>query len=127
MATFTFRNGIVATLEASWTINSPRKTGPSPKQNAVRRLEIVGTRGEIVNDGLAGLGLAVLAKDAPQWIFERPSGEHYAPPRPGTVDHLIDCIEQDKEPIGPIREAKQSFAVALAAYESARTAKPVTL
>ena len=42
MATFTFANGIIATLEASWTINAPRKTGPSPKQNAVVRLEVVG-------------------------------------------------------------------------------------
>lgn len=31
MATFTFANGIIATLEAAWTINSPRPTGPSPK------------------------------------------------------------------------------------------------
>ena len=34
MATFTFANGVIATLEAAWTINAPRKTGPSPKQNA---------------------------------------------------------------------------------------------
>ena len=32
-ATFTFANGIIATLEASWTINAPTKTGPSPKHN----------------------------------------------------------------------------------------------
>ena len=36
MATFTFANGIIATLEASWTINAPRKSGPSPKQNSCR-------------------------------------------------------------------------------------------
>ena len=51
MATFTCANGVVATLEASWTINAPRKTGPSPKQNAVVRLEVIGTRGEIINSG----------------------------------------------------------------------------
>ena len=49
MATFTFASGLVATLEASWTINAPRKTGPSPKQNSVVRLEVVGTRGEIID------------------------------------------------------------------------------
>jgi len=52
MATFTFKNGIIATLEASWTINSPQKSGPSPKQNGVIRLEIIGTRGEIIQDRL---------------------------------------------------------------------------
>ena len=46
MATFTFANGIHATLEAAWTINAPRDRGPSPKQNSVVRLEVVGTRGE---------------------------------------------------------------------------------
>ncbi len=42
LATFTFANGVVATLEASWTINAPRKSGPSPKQNSVVRFEAVG-------------------------------------------------------------------------------------
>ena len=127
MATFTFENGVIGTLEASWTINSPRKTGPSPKQNSVRRLEIVGTRGEIVSDGLFGLGTAVLSKEAAHWVFERPGGERFSPPHPGTVDHLITCLEEGKEPVAPIEEARKSFAVALAAYESARTGKPVKL
>ena len=51
-ATFTFANGIIATLEASWTINAPTKTGPSPKHNAFRQLQMVGTRGEIVETSL---------------------------------------------------------------------------
>ena len=49
LATFTFANGVIATLEAAWTINAPRATGPSPKQNSVVRTEIVGTRGEIID------------------------------------------------------------------------------
>jgi len=127
MATFTFESGAIGTLEASWTINSPRKSGPSPKQNAARRLEIVGTRGEIISDGLFGLGLAVLAKDAAHWVFERAGGERFAAPRPGTLDHLITCLEEGKEPVAPIEEARKSFAVALAAYESARAGAPVRL
>jgi hypothetical protein len=61
MATFTFANGILATLEAAWTINSPRATGPSPKQNTVLRLEIIGSCGEIIKDGLRAPSRAVLA------------------------------------------------------------------
>ena len=49
LATFTFASGLFATLEASWTITAPRKTGPSPKQNSVVRLELVGSRGEIID------------------------------------------------------------------------------
>ena len=53
MATFTLANGVVATLEASWTINAPRKTGPSPKQNSVVRTEVVGTRAKSSTSGFA--------------------------------------------------------------------------
>ena len=58
MATFTFANGVIATLEAAWTINAPRKTGPSPKQNSVVRLEVVGTRGEIIDQWFRAPGRA---------------------------------------------------------------------
>ena len=67
------RTAIVATLEASWTINAPRKTGPSPKQNSVIRLELVGTRGEIIDQWFRAPGRAVLAAGAADWVFERQS------------------------------------------------------
>jgi predicted dehydrogenase len=127
MATFTFGNGVLATLEASWTINSPRKSGPSPKQNAVRRLEIVGTRGELIEEQLWAPGRAILAKQASHWVFERPAAEPFAPPRPGALDYLITCIEEQKQPVATIHEARKSFAVALAAYESARLGRAVKL
>ena len=127
MATFTFANGIVATLEASWTVNSPRKSGPSPKQNAVNRLEVVGTRGEIIQDSLAMPGQAVLAAGADNWVFERQEGERYTPPPTGAFGHLVDCVEADREPSVTVEDAREAFVVALAAYESAREGKPVRL
>ena len=75
LGTFTFANGVIATLEASWTINAPRRSGPSPKQNSVVRTEIVGTRGRdhrsvvpIARPGhsrgwSAGLGLRATARN----------------------------------------------------------------
>ena len=120
MATFAFANGIVATLEASWTINAPRKSGPSPKQNAVVRLEIIGTRGEIIDQSFRAPGRAVLAAGASDWVFERQSEPPFAPPRPVLLDHLIDCVENHKRPIAVIDDARRSLAAALAAYESAK-------
>ncbi len=67
LATFTFANGVIATLEAAWTINAPRKTGPSPKHNSVVRLEMVGTRGELME----------------QWFRSRP-GRAGGGPRTGS-------------------------------------------
>jgi len=125
LATYVFANGIVATQEASWTINSPRATGPSPKANSVRRTEIVGTHGEIIEDGLHVPGLGVLAKGAEGWVFERPGGEFPGATPPGLVDYLITCIEQDRQPPLTIRHARKAFGVAMAFYESARTGKAV--
>jgi predicted dehydrogenase len=127
MATFTCANGIVATLEASWTINAPRKTGPSPKQNSVVRLEVVGTRGEIIDQWFRAPGRAVLAAGAPDWIFERQSEEPFVPPSPFPLTHLIDCLEHDRQPAATIQEARRSLVVALAAYESARQGRAVHL
>jgi predicted dehydrogenase len=127
MATFTFANGVVATLEASWTINAPRKTGPSPKQNAVVRLEVIGTRGEMIDQWFRAPGRAVLAAGAPDWVFERQSEAPFVPPSPFPLTHLIDCLENNRQPAATIQDARRSLVVAMAAYESARHSRPIHL
>ncbi|HEY3110498.1 MAG TPA: Gfo/Idh/MocA family oxidoreductase [Chloroflexota bacterium] len=126
-ATFTYANGVVATLESAWTINSPRKSGPSPKENSVRKLELVGSRGEIVLNELVGPGLSVLAAGASRWIYERPAPEYMAAPAPGALDHLIDCLEGGRQPVSTIEDARTSLVTGLAAYEAARKGAPVRL
>ena len=127
MATFTFESGLLATLEASWTISAPRPTGPSPKQNSVVRLELVGTRGEIVDQWFRMPGRAVLAAGARDWVFERESDVPFAPAVPFPLAHLIECVENGTPPAATIRDARESLAVALAAYRSAREGRPVRL
>jgi predicted dehydrogenase len=127
LATFTFANGLIATLEASWTINAPRKTGPSPKQNAVVRLEVVGTRGEIIDQWFRAPGTAVLAAGAADWVFERQSEPPFTTPAPFPLTHLIECLESGRQPAATIRDARASFAAAMAAYEAARTGRPIQL
>jgi predicted dehydrogenase len=127
MATFTLANGVIATLEASWTINAPRKTGPSPKQNSVVRLEVVGTGGEIIDQWFRTPGRGVLAAGAADWVFERQSEVPYAPGAPFPLAHLIDCLETGRPPAATIQDARQSFVAAMAAYESVRTGGPVHL
>jgi predicted dehydrogenase len=124
-AVFTFASGVIATLEASWTINAPRKTGPSPKQNSVVRLEIVGTRGEIADQWFRMPGRAVLAAGAADWVFERQADEPFAPASPFPLDHLIGCLEERRGSPATIRDARAAFIVAMGAYEAARTGRPV--
>jgi predicted dehydrogenase len=125
LAQFTFANGMFATLEASWTITSPRSTGPSPKQNSVVRLELVGTRGEYMDQWFRVPGRAVLAAGAEDWIYEREAGEPFGPPSPSPLDHLIDCLESNRPTPASVEEARKSFRVAMAAYRSAREGRPV--
>lgn len=127
MATFTFASGIIATLEASWTINAPRKSGPSPKQNSVVRLEVIGTRGEIIDQWFRTPGRAVLAAGARGWVFEQQSEEPFVPTSPVLLAHLIDCLENNRQPAATIQEARRSLVVAMAAYESAREGRPIHL
>lgn len=127
MATFTFANGIIATLEASWTINAPRKSGPSPKQNATVRLEVIGSRGEIVDQWFRDPGRAVLAAGAQDWVFERHAPAPFAPAAPFPLAHLIECLDHSRQPAATIHDARRSFAVTMAAYESARERRPVSL
>ena len=125
MATFTLANGVLATLEAAWTINAPRRSGPSPKQNSVVRLEMIGSRGEIAEQWFRAPGRAVLAAGARDWVFERQSEVPYAPAVPFPLGHLIECLERGTAPAASIRDARQSFAAALAAYRSATEGRRV--
>jgi predicted dehydrogenase len=125
MATFTFANGVIATLEASWTINAPRASGPSPKRNCVVRTEVVGSRGEIIDQWFRTPGRAVLAAGAQDWIFERQSEESFAPAAPFPLSHLIDCLETKRPLVATIHDARKSLVAAMAAYESARSGMPV--
>lgn len=126
-ATFTMSNGTIATLEASWTINAPRTTGPSPKQNSVVRLELVGTRGEIHDQWFRAPGRAVLAAGASDWVLERQTEEPFTPAAPLPLAHLIECVENRRQPAATIRDARTSLAAAFAAYQSARERRRVSL
>lgn len=121
MATFTFENGVIATLEGAWTINAPRETAPSPKQNSVVRLEVVGSEGEIIDQWFREPGRAVLRSGAADWVYERHSTAPFGPPTPMPLAHLIDCLENGARPIATVHDARASFGIAMSAYEAART------
>lgn len=126
-AVLTFANGVIATLEASWTINAPQVSGPSPKHNSVVRLELVGTRGEIIDQWFRDPGRAVLAAGAESWVFERQAEAAFGPATPFPLDYLVGCLDRGEPPATTIRDARAALAIALAAYESARSGAAVAL
>lgn len=124
-ASFTFANGVRATLEGAWTINVPRVSGPSPKQNSVVRLEVIGTRGELTDQWFRAPGLALLAPGADDWRYERQGEDLFTPPAPLALAHLIECLETGRTPITTLRDARISLGIALAAYTSAREGRRI--
>ena len=129
MATFTFANGVVATLEASWTINSPRKSGPSPKQNSVVRFEAVGIARRDHGPDIPRRRAAPCSPPAPPTGCSsgRPRPASFAPPTPFPLSHLVDCLQSNTPTIASVREARDAFVAAMAAYESARLGRTVKI
>ena len=126
-ATFVFENGVIATVEGSWTITAPRATAPSPKQNSVVRLEILGSKGEMIDQWFRDPGLSVLRAGAADWMLERAANPPFGPDVPMPLAHVIDCLESGEGPIGTVTEARDAFVVMMAAYEAARSGRPVRL
>ena len=60
-------------------------------------------------------------------MYERRSEEPFAAPVPFPLNHLVDCLDGRATPLATIRDARASFAMALAAYDSARVRRPVRL
>ena len=89
------------------------------------RLELVSTRGELMEQWFRSPGGAVLRAGAEDWVFERSSEEAFGPATPMPLHHLITCVEQRATPAATIRDARDSFVVAMAAYASAREGRPV--
>lgn len=127
MGTFTFGSGTIATIESAWTISVPRLSGPSPKENNHNRMEIIGTEGEMLFGRLYTPGNGLLNRNAPYWTFSRPMPRRNAPARPRGIDHLIQCVEEGRDPVTSLLVARETLAVVLATYESARTGASVRL
>ena len=58
-------------------------------------------------------------------MFEHQADEAFASSTPFPLDHLIDCLETGQQSPANLDEARTSFVVAMAAYESARLGRPV--
>ena len=125
MATFTFANGVIATLEASWTINAPRKTARRRNRTASCGSESSARAARSSISGFARRGWPC-SRPAPQdWVFERQSRESVRTAAPFPLDHLIDCLE-NKGPLvaSTIRDARSPFVAAMAAYDPRDWGRP---
>ncbi len=113
-----FKNGLIAHIEGSWAEASGFFTA----------IEVAGDKGLITLDS---------RETSPLTINLRPAeGKTFQPRReaPRTksgslleIEHFVECIKQDKEPLVTGKEATKALALALAALESIKTGKVIHL
>jgi len=108
-----FEGGQIATIEDTWA---------SPPGGGDVLTEIVGTEGMIRAHTRTGK-LELLGVEDEGWV------ERDLPPRgPFTVlDHLLECLDEGKDPISPVENNRANLAVCLAFYEAAREHKVMEL
>lgn len=119
-----FKNGAVGELITSWTIRNP--------WNEI--LEIYGNKGTALVDILSSQPLAIFSPKFRKEGWFYPSIEHSGG-WPGwlldsiarEVEHFVDCIRRDKEPLVKGEDGRAALEIALAAYSSAQTGRPERL
>jgi predicted dehydrogenase len=100
---------------------------PSPHQNSIVRLEVIGTRGELSDRWFRASGRGVLVAGAEGWVHERQSEEPFGAAPPMPLDHVIQSLEGGTPTVATIHDARASLAAALAAYQSAREGRRIRL
>ena len=115
VATLTFDNGVVATLEVTWS------SGP---ESGMHAFQLVGTEGQIATDGISGK-LAVRGNFAPcrGWVVSNPAENGIG----DSISHMVEYV-QDGTPLpATVADGRANLAVCLAFYEAASHDRVVLL
>ena len=118
LVTLRFKNGVIAHVEGSWS-----------HQAFTMKFEIAGTTGIIDYDS---------AKDSSiYWSKENgqsggkdvsvPESPLQTTPYARELEHFISCMETGSKPVVTAEDAYSALEISLAAIESMKTARPVTL
>lgn len=118
VAIIKFANGVVGKSLSSIELNMPYGFN----------IELYGDKGTIINRDLYSLSLMEGQTDFTTipCIGPETSDVRFHPFQP-EVDHLVDCILNDKEPLGNMRESVHVHEICIAADISAAENRPVKL
>ncbi|MCY4437705.1 MAG: Gfo/Idh/MocA family oxidoreductase [Chloroflexi bacterium] len=115
VATLTFDNGVVATLEVTWS------SGP---ESGMHAFQLVGTEGQIATDGISGK-LAVRGNFAPWqgWVLSDATQDAGR----GSIGAMVDFLQEGKPLPASVADGRTNLAVCLGFYEAARHDRVVML
>ncbi|PYI53602.1 Gfo/Idh/MocA family protein [Paenibacillus flagellatus] len=117
-ATLVFESGAVANVEAYWGYPGPFTTAA----------EIAGSKGVIRSDSSKSVSLQVrkaAAADAGGPFVEVPQSPGYRSPFELEIEHFIDCMRENREPLVTAQDAYKALEIGLAIVESTRTGRAV--
>jgi predicted dehydrogenase len=112
-AVLRFADGRMGTIEDTWT------SGPGAPREAI---EIVGSRGSLINDGAVGRMALTGEFGLNGWVHAS-----VPPARSGFIGHVLRALKGEEEPVSSAEEARTNLAVCLAIYEAARSGREVRL
>jgi predicted dehydrogenase len=120
VALLEFRNGLVATVEVTWT---------GTPGGGMTLTQIVGTEGQIASDPTLSGKLAVSGPkfESPArggWTLFNPQARRGTR---GLAEHLLECLDTGRRPVATIDDSRATLATCLAFYEAARTGQAVSL
>src|SRR5215217_3347468 len=112
-AVLRFANGTMGTIEDTWT------SGPGAPREAI---EIVGSRGSLINDSATGRMLINGSFDLTGWLQVPPPAT-----RTSFIANVIGVLRGESEAVSSAEDARTNLAVCLAIYEAARKGTAVSL
>lgn len=112
-----FKNGSLAHVEGSWAhpSNYPFTT----------KVEIAGTKGLIQFDSGESSPLRIYSQKAEDGETRAPESPLSKNPWHLELEHFIDCLKNDQEPIVKVTDSIEALKISLAAVESLEKGKPV--
>lgn len=125
VSTITHENGSVSTVGSSWVLPDSMGSGVNAS------LEVYGTTGFVAVEVGPERGLRLFSEED-GWQY--PDIWHWPAELKGLggclkaeIDHFVDCVINDKEPLVTAIDARKAVSATLAALESARTSEKVKL
>ena len=118
LVTLRFKNGVIAHVEGSWAHSGFFTT-----------FEAAGTDGLLYFDSRTAspIRIFVRRKGEEKAAVEVPESPVNESPYLREIRHFVECVAQDKEPEITGRDALEAIRIAIAALDSMKTGKPVTL
>lgn len=115
LTTIRFRDGPIAHVEGHWGY-------PAPFEYAI---EVAGSKGLVTANSTEAAPLELLQEAGV--VGEAPDVAVGKSPYRAELEHFVRCLETGEEPVVDGRDAREALRVSLAAIESVKTGKPVTL